>query len=299
VSCSANPLRDTLGAKLGNSTDSDIKTKTKRMFLDVGVIGKHLEELEEKGKYKDSGEFIEAVNYFNKELAYKDKITAEDIVALYERFRGDLRNPQYTDDIRNARIATIDNNDFYTVQKIETNTMKADRLAAEQEDYEFKISFEKRINVENVLTFVNIKFDSEEALLDAITRLFYYISIRNIFFERPGFDVLMPSVMSTVNQYQEFTYDGHHRIAWFLVNFMLINNGYLPYNKELKNYAVMPGPRHKLYEDFKYLKDELSGGLEKAPTIIADVGSVSGTIRIQEDVRDENMSIVSSHLVAA
>ncbi|MBN2144764.1 MAG: hypothetical protein JW774_09090 [Candidatus Aureabacteria bacterium] len=199
-------------------------------------------------RINDSEDFIRAAEYYNLELAHKD-VTWDKLIRLYEIFRADDRNSEYTGRrIREQRLDTV-NNIFPNLRDINDARQAVFEDGGLQDGSHYRafvstLSGEKQrySNIDQRLDIVfaagsKMRTDSSY-FITATSRLYAYIVSQQIFkdprapFEGPigslrgatGFD----QVFSHVKGYQNSTYDGHHTFAWFVINYLLMNNGVKP-----------------------------------------------------------------------
>ena len=161
----------------------------------------------------DDEYFLEAVTYFNREVL-GTPLTWEKVIDLFEIFRGDRRNLEYTKDIRAQRLTSV------------KDALKA-KLAEEE--------------ICDIVTLANESFHPDN-VLGAVARVFCYVIRRHIFWHPdsyqwlPGFDKIEPLSQEKFPNPSS----GHHRLAWFMMNYILINNGYTPFYFEKEELGILP-----------------------------------------------------------
>jgi len=149
--------------------------------------------------------FLEAVRYFNREILGAE-LTWERVIDLFAAFRGDIEDPQYTDEIRSQRLRTA------------REVLAADSV--------------------NIVDLANSKFDNADDVLRVAAALYDYMTSNQIFIDAqgpsgfamesrglPGFDRIEGLSADTYGH----SASGHHRLAWFLMNYILIRNGCAPF----------------------------------------------------------------------
>ena len=143
--------------------------------------------------FNQDNNFMAAVRYFNEEIIGNHSpqaippLTWEKIVNLYEIFRADRINPEYSAEERRLRLNYSPN---YITQK------------------------------------ANIKETDKEKLFNHAIHVYSIIVNDQIFTNVPGFN----KVHDTSHYAMGFQpYEGHHRLAWFIMNYILVNNGYTPF----------------------------------------------------------------------
>jgi hypothetical protein len=159
--------------------------------------------------------FLKAVDYFNTQVLHSpnvpDEMTWEKAVNLYELFRGDDENPHYI-----------------------MSEERQNRLAAGGEPL-----------ISQLLTKINAILpqgtDTEKIITEAaeIYEILGSDDIQRpqILYGRPGFDKIKGSQETNLTEPSS----GHHRLAWFLMNFFLIRNGYQPfYFEDVNQYNRLP-----------------------------------------------------------
>jgi hypothetical protein len=152
--------------------------------------------------------FPRAVEYFNKHMAGKP-VDWEEILTLYEKFRGDDLDPMYTPDIRKLRLETV---------RKKSGEMTIDLLA-----------------------MINQGYRTKEDTIRAAAKVFKLIVGTPVgqFFTRldsgdmigsvglPGFDKIF-DLAGEDGELSSHTANGHHRLGWFMMNYVLMNNGLSP-----------------------------------------------------------------------
>ncbi len=151
-------------------------------------------KLKPKRIFNQSPDFLAAVDYFNDEILVKgddgDLIPIDwgRIMDLYEIFRGDRKNADYTPGLRQARM---------------------------------EFSYAAR-----VVDAANSRFSEPAAVLDQALQI-YKLSLLQLFVDQPGF---REKAIETHQAGDEpHPASGHNRLAWFLMNYFLIRNGYQPF----------------------------------------------------------------------
>jgi phosphoserine phosphatase len=201
---------DPAHAKVNNNLPEDIEEKKQAVLAQVTKFTSPLDanavnQLNLKRIKELTGDtyFLQAAEYFNSAVL-GSAITWEMSLALFERFRGDLENKEYTAEIHKERLHTLK----YIV-------------AAEAD----------------IISLANMRFDNRQDVLNAAAKLHGYIIENEILMEPrrvdsgfamaraglPGFDSVLELSPGSSNPAS-----GHHRLAWFLMNYLLINNGYTP-----------------------------------------------------------------------
>ena len=178
---------------------------------------------------RDDPNFIRAVEYFNRHMVGK-AVSWEEIITLYEIFRGDDLNPEYASQEREKRLQTINKSEFTPFEKL--------------------------------LAMINKKCaNRDEALKYAATvwgviignpnskQIFTTPAINDMTWGLSGFDrILDLGVLKRVRQTRPLTIfdlhlshpaQGHRRLAWFMMNYVLLNNGLSPvyFNQEERDNA--------------------------------------------------------------
>ena len=158
--------------------------------------------------YSEDRCFLTAAHYFNRSVVergasgYIKPLTWEKVVDLFSVFRADVANPFYTPEIRRQRI----------------------------------ISLRQDKEANDILSMVNSNPDSHQQILETAAQIFSIISsftgpnrddYQKFLGDKKGFDSLLP--MNDYGFDQLAPASGHHRLAWFMMNFMLIRNGYGPF----------------------------------------------------------------------
>ena len=187
-----NIIEESFSAPKTSSAGSDI------VQLDISRCG-----LDPKDKY-----FPRAVEYFNEHMVGK-VITWKEIISLFEKYRGDDLNPLYTDKVRGRRLKSIKESQF--------------------------------IDFKGVLTWINQKWPTEEEIFKAAMKVYVRTvgecQENQLFVKQsygmfgcpglPGFDKIQ-SLSDGGMQGASHPGVGHHRLGWFLMNYVLINNGFTP-----------------------------------------------------------------------
>lgn len=155
------------------------------------------------------GHFMSSIYYFNSEIiSGRDKseipdLTWENIVDLYELYRGDRYNRDY----------------LYMAER--EKRLKSETL-------EFASEVLKRVNA----------MEAHDALVpEGAAWIYHYIAGYQVLVNQPGFDAV------TIQRYEgqddpldpatsedvAAAAEGHHRLAWLLMNYFLIRHGYEPF----------------------------------------------------------------------
>lgn len=151
-------------------------------------------KLKPKRIFNQSPDFLAAVDYFNDEILVKgddgDLIPIDwgRIMDLYEIFRGDRKNADYTPGLRQARMG---------------------------------FSYAARI-----VDAANNRFSEPAAVLDQALQI-YKLSLLQLFIDQPGFREKAIETHQTGDEPHPAS--GHNRLAWLLMNYFLIRNGYQPF----------------------------------------------------------------------
>jgi len=151
---------------------------------------------------KDDENFPRAVEYFNRHMAGRE-ITWEEIIDLFEIYRGDDINPKYTPEIREERMRSIRESRFV----------------------DFRL----------LLSRINQKWPTKELAISDATKIYTWIVgegpeiqlfVCHSFgsYGCPG----LPGFDKPVSDLGEHPAIGHHRLGWFMMNHALINNGLSP-----------------------------------------------------------------------
>ena len=151
--------------------------------------------------------FYRGVQYFNEHLSGKNPITWGDIITLFEKFRGDDINPLYTPEVQKQRLESIRSGHFIDFQRL--------------------------------LKKINQKWPTAEEALDAAAST--YVIVVGTLPETqllvsssfgmygcpglPGFDKIHELEDTGKLGHPGV---GHHRLGWFLLNYVLMNNGLPP-----------------------------------------------------------------------
>lgn len=170
------------------------------------------EQMFEKDEY-----LVSAINYFNREIIGQSDIgqipslTWDKVIDLYEIFRGDRNNPAYNSEERIKRLESV---------------------AAHNE----------------LLGLANTVSPDATNVLNAAVAVYSYIIDGQIFGWLPGFDRVLDS--SKMGGNDSGPASGHHRTAWFAMNYVLIRNGYNPF------YFAGQDEYMNIYKDSTWADDE-------------------------------------------
>ncbi len=159
--------------------------------------------------------FLKAVAYFNEHFSAAGQtkvlppVTWADVITLYELIRGDDANPGYT-----------------------------------QEDRRLRLSHGDKPWVLDWLQRMNAEASNSADALDSALRLYRFSSegsgVSQMFVGLPGFNRVRPPKKEGAS-FDPHPADGHHRLAWFIMNYYLIRNGYEPfYFESEKEYLTIP-----------------------------------------------------------
>lgn len=206
----------------------------------------------------DDENFLEAAKYFNgKVLGYK--LTWEKIIDLFEILRGDRKQPAYDNDVYEKRLHSVKtmipgqrNIDQAIRLALDTTPqgkasyeLYLEKLAAEGKavpEYPFNPKERSRLLTDSLdlENLPNMRFGTRAEVLRNAARIYEFIIGVHIFFKTnrhgsaeddwtweitrlPGFD--NEAIAKSTG---EPPASGHHRLAWFVMNYFLINNGYTP-----------------------------------------------------------------------
>ncbi len=142
--------------------------------------------------------FMDAVHYFNKIIINVGSsnsirpLTWLRAIRLYEIFRGE----RYSREIRTQRLAYVKGLDSI-MRRANTRVMGRERVLEEA---------------------VNLYFDF-------VTQHYFSPDHGNVII--PGFDSVLDE--SEIDKDRSHPANGHHRLAWFMMNFFLLRNGYTPF----------------------------------------------------------------------
>ncbi|NQU95250.1 MAG: GNAT family N-acetyltransferase [Candidatus Omnitrophica bacterium] len=204
ITASKEPAKSREGAEAAQDTRGPLDSL--KLLVSVGIENEY---------------FMEAVKHFNDDVLVPreaarlpfEPLTWEKLLNLYELYRGDNGNPEYTAAIRAERLRSLN-----------------ERLPADM----------------NILDVANRQYENEEELFEAAADLYIYIAKRQILLEHdekvsqvgkrdlapglPGFDKITeqhkpPSATQTGIPIPH-TASGHYRLAFFVVQYLLANNGY-------------------------------------------------------------------------
>jgi len=171
--------------------------------------------LEAEKIYFDSPEFLSATHYFNEAVIVRDEAGTiqpmdwNKLITIYERLRGDDVNAEYTDEDRQLRLSH--ENEPWAREWLQ-NINRQD------------LTGDEALNLG-----VKIYRDSSEG--DGRNQMFV---------KKAGFDRVRPPKKAGA-YFERHPADGHHGLAWFLMNFFLMRNGYAPfYFKNEKEYLKIP-----------------------------------------------------------
>ena len=167
---------------------------------------------------RDDTNFLRAVEYFNQNMVGK-RVAWDDIITLYEIFRGDDLNPEYTPEEREKRFQTIEKSEFTPFEKLLEMINKKCSSRLEALKY---AAFVWGIIIGN----------------PSSKQIFTTPRINDMTYGLPGFDrVIDSAVLERVRQTRPLTIfdyhllhpaQGHRRLAWFMMNYVLVNNGLTP-----------------------------------------------------------------------
>lgn len=187
---------------------SRVMEETFRLFREEPSGGR-MAVLDASNVLSADPDFLEALEYFNTEVIAPDAagrippMTWEDAMRLYELFRGDWKNPDYAaSDAGSLRRAFGDDRRAQRLLK-STNAILLDRL---EED----TVIDRAANIYEQLARDGA---SGGQMLDG----------------QPGFDRTLPFAKTSRVSDTPAAASGHHRLAWFMMNFFLIRNGYRPF----------------------------------------------------------------------
>lgn len=142
-----------------------------------------------------------AVVFFNKTILHSEKLTIALLVSLYEIIRGDFDNDQYLmSDERKKRIETLGNKNL-TPWNWNSN---------------------RKQKVINIIEAANMTSSSKQEVIENAVSVFDFIVGNQLLSHHPGFSIHISNDEGTT------AFDGHHRLAFFILNFILINNGIPP-----------------------------------------------------------------------
>jgi len=155
----------------------------------------------------DNRYFYRGVDFFNRSLVGKNPISWGNIISLFERFRGDDINPRYTPQIRRKRLRSIAQHRF--------------------------------INFQHALQSINQKWPTTDEALSAAARVYTMVvgtSPESQLFVEHSFGVYGCLPLPGFDKVHELSDRerlghcgvGHHRLGWFLLNYVLWNNGLSP-----------------------------------------------------------------------
>ena len=191
-----------------------------------------------------SEDFLRAADFFNHN-ALGHPLSWETLISLYEIFRADDKNPKYTAETRKERLNTV--TQIFPRQLDIRNARQAlhedgDYQGSHYQNFLQTLDFYKQ-SYPHIEQCIDIEYmanskvrDNPDYLITLASRIYAYIVNQQIFkfpgtpsessFLQglPGFD----SVYSILPEYQNCTYDGHHTLSWFIVNYLLMSNGYQP-----------------------------------------------------------------------
>ena len=224
------------------------KQKDKAKQLDLEII---------RAEVADEN-FLEAAKYFNQEVM-GSRLTWEKIIDLFEIFRGDRKTSAYTREVYKKRLHSVE-----TIIPNQTDIDQAIELAKDKTkkgkelyqtflgelvskgkaipEYPFSPRdrahpFTDSVDLE---VLANSHFNTREEVLQNAAKIYTFIIGMHIFFKTdrfgsseatwtwettrlPGFDNQAITKITG-----ELPASGHHRLAWFVMNYFLMNNGYTP-----------------------------------------------------------------------
>jgi len=184
--------------------------------------------------------FIKATRYFNTEVL-GSPLTWEKVIDLYELLRGDRKIRAYTDEVRAERLRSV--REFLPRQSEIQRLMEwvqdsrpeaesklrtfveelPERRRSAIKNYANFLSEGRLDEVVDIIHTANLRLHDEGEIMAHAATLYTYIG-GEIFLGLPGFRVIKP----LGSRDRPNPASGHHRLAWFIMNYFLIQNEFKP-----------------------------------------------------------------------
>ncbi len=201
-------------------------------------------------------DFFSAVRYFNAVVLNQDKMDWGNILDLYERIRGDHRHPRYDAFKREKRYISLLR---YFPNQRDINIVRQlyeDKTSDGQKRYQDFLKQLKHVyaypdaikDSKDLMGLIHRTATTKEEAVNMAAEIYTYFSYNQLLTDEklgrglPGFGYAFPRLGTDA-----FYVDGHHRLAWFLMNFFLIRNGYSPIYFDLGHEYISVKDKSKNY----------------------------------------------------
>ncbi|MBU2102044.1 MAG: hypothetical protein KKF80_01470, partial [Candidatus Omnitrophica bacterium] len=155
-------------------------------------------------------DFLEAVSYFNRVVTQQERITYRNIAILYELMMGDKRTVKEQPEVATGWTGK-------QKRKLNLNETRQKRIRTLSNPFK---------PLPYLVEMVNSRVQAEgiDRVVELAREIYLYPTDKFRFHE----EILSGEGFCYWDGIPPFN-EGHHRLAWFLMNFFLINNGYPPF----------------------------------------------------------------------